>query len=137
MITILAVLAAVGVSTLGRSAGNRQLEAAADRIRVDLALARQHAIATGSPQAVQFTAASSRYVLPGVPDPDKPSRDYAVDLASSPYETTIVSVDFDGDEEVIFDAFGKPDSAGSLDINAGGRQITLTIDADIGRVSIP
>jgi len=52
-------------------------------------------------------------------------------------DATIVSVGFDGDEEVISDAFGKPDSAGSLGISAGGRQITLTIDADIGRVSIP
>jgi len=137
VIVILAVLAAVGVSTLGRTSGGRQLEAAATRIQADLALARQQAIATGSPVTVQFDAASSRYVLPGVADPDKPGSDYTVDLASPPYEATIQAVRFGEDEEVIFDAFGRPDSAGLLEISGGGRRISLTVDADVGRVSIP
>jgi len=49
----------------------------------------------------------------------------------------IQSADFDGDAEIIFDAYGNPDSGGTLVIGAGERQITLSVDAETGRVSRP
>lgn len=129
------ILLAVGVTAFSGTTANRQIEAAADRITSDLSLARQHAITTGASQSVQFAPGSGGYVLPGLQDPDRPSNTYAIDLSGSPYGVAIQSADFDGDAEIVFDAYGTPDSGGTLVIGAGGRQITLSVDADTGRVS--
>ncbi len=37
-----------------------------------------------------------------------------------------------GDEEIIFDGYGVSDSSGSVVIDVGGYQKTVTLDADTG-----
>lgn len=135
VIVITAILAAVGMGIYSGSAVHNRLEAAARQVEADLALARQHAIATGSPQTIQGATGTHRYVLPGIPDPDRPGSDYAVDLAAPPYEVAIVFADVGGDDAITFDPFGKPDSGGSMVIGTGGQQIVLLIDPDTGQVS--
>ncbi len=134
---IVGILLAVGVTAFSGSTVNCQTEAAADRVASDLSLARQHAITTGASQSVQFTPGTGGYALPGMEDPDRPSSTYGVDLSGPPYRVAIQSADFDGDAEIVFDAYGKPDSGGTLVIGAGERQITLSVDGETGRVSRP
>lgn len=135
VIVITAVLAAVGMGIYSSSAVHHQLEAAAKRIEADLALARQRAITTGTPQAVQGLSSTGLYTLPGIPDLDRPGSDYTVDLGAPPYELTMVSAFLGGDDEIIFDAYGKPDSSASVVIAVGSQQITLLVDSDTGQVS--
>jgi Tfp pilus assembly protein FimT len=137
VICVLAVLTAVGISVIVGSAANHQMSAAVERIRADFVLARQNAITTGTPQAVRFAANTSTYTLVGMTDPEHPNLPYTTRLSEPPYETTITGAVFDQDEVVVFDTFGKPDSGGTITLRAGDRQVSLTVDAETGAVSVP
>lgn len=69
-------------------------------------------------------------------DPDHPDQPYQVAVATEPYSATVVSADFGGDTEVIFDGYGVPDSDGTIVIQVGSYQRTLTVNAQTGRVSV-
>jgi len=137
VLLIMAVLLGVGVRMYGGSTVHHQIEAAADRVQADLALARQSAMATGSARTVQFTPGTGRYTLPDLSSPDRPGLAYSVDLSAPPYEVSIPSADFGGDATICFDAYGRPDSGGSITLQAGDRQITLSVSPDTGRASRP
>ncbi|MBN1347651.1 MAG: GspH/FimT family protein [Phycisphaerae bacterium] len=137
VVVLVGILAAVGVGVFGGSVAHHQASGAQQRIDADLMLARQRAMTTGANQPVRFAATSDRYALTGVPNPDKPGSDYTTDLSALPYEADIVSVDLGGDSEIIFDAYGTPDSGGTIVIRVGDRQITLTVSAENGRVTAP
>jgi hypothetical protein len=48
----------------------------------------------------------------------------------------LVSYDFGGDLELVFDIYGVPDSAAKLSIRAGPHECGITIDAQTGSVSV-
>ncbi len=131
LIVVMGVLVAIGAGAYSGSITHSQLDAAVARVQADVELARHQAMTSGASQSVVF-AAPGGYTLPGLSDPDKPGTDYAVDLSAPPYEATLSSVDFDGDPNVVFDMYGRPDSAGSLVITVGSRGVTLDLDADSG-----
>ncbi len=60
---------------------------------------------------------------------------YEVLLSEEPYRTSIVSADFGGDLDIIFDVFGVPDSGGSVVISVGNRVRNVTVQAVTGRAS--
>jgi len=142
VVVILGVLASIAAPRFSNTlAGNRATQAA-NRIALDLTLAQQRARSISASQTVTFSAASHKYTLAGMPDPDHPTGDYIVVLSREPYLASIVTLEFKGaseaanDPNLIFDAYGKPDSGGSVTISVGSHLKTITVDADTGKATI-
>ncbi len=132
VMAILALLAGIAVPRYGNFIARQHVEAAARRITVDLALAQRRARSTSTSQTVYFNVAGDSYSLVGMPHPDHSSLEYRVLLTEAPYGTRVVSADFGGDQEIIFDVFGIPDSGGSVVIRVGDHVRTITVDASMG-----
>ncbi len=136
VIAILGILARVAVPRLSNTYMRNRLDAAARRIVSDLALAQQRARQLSSSQSVQFDSGSSGYVLSGMPDPAHPASTYKMALGEAPYEVAIVQVEFGGDEELIFDGFGVPDSGGDVFLRLGDQLRKVAVAGTTGRATI-
>ncbi|MGE3316528.1 MAG: Tfp pilus assembly protein FimT/FimU [Planctomycetaceae bacterium] len=136
-VLIIGILAAVAAPKFVDSLNRYRVNAAAKRIQVDLSLARRAAMARSTPQTVVFTAASNQYSLVGMDHPDRIGRPYTILLGESPYQSTLVSASLGGDETVVFNQFGVPDSGGVITVQSGVFQQTVTIDSATGKASIP
>ena len=136
VVLIIAVIGAAGTPTFFRSLSFHRAESAAQRIKVDLELARQRAKTASASQSLEFRLGSHAYVMPGVPHLDHPLDTYQVDLQGPPYRSTIVSASFGGDEIVIFDGFGILDSGGAVIVQSGQFQKTISLDPDTGKARV-
>jgi Tfp pilus assembly protein PilE len=136
-VLIIGILATVAAPKFVKSLHRMQAEAAAKRIKIDLGYTRQTAISESATRSVTFTPSSNAYSIPGVPDLDRPGEAYAVELNAPPYNATLVSAALGADSEIQFDRFGKPDSGGTITVESGGYQETVTIDPETGKASIP
>ncbi len=138
MVCISAVLAMVGVHVFNPSLDTCRLDGTVKRLRADLSLARCQAMMKQKTLKVTFNTTTSTYQIPGLPDFNRrsdPNRVYVVDLAGEPYGATLVSVDLGGDNEISFDAYGTPDSGGTITISRGGKPaIAVPIDPNTGTV---
>ena len=134
---VMATLVSMAAPRFSNSIALQRVEAAARRIVVDLALAQRHARSSNASQTVRFTTGTHEYSLIGMPHPDHPSLEYKVLLSEDPYGASIVSADFGGDPDIIFDVFGVPDSGGSVVIQVGNHVRTVTVDAVTGRATRP
>lgn len=135
VVVIIGILAAIAAPRFSSSLALQHVEAAARRLVVDLAFAQRRARSSNASQTVRFDSAAGTYSLIGMPHPDHAARDYGVSLQEEPYRTTLVSADFGGDQDIIFDVFGVPDSGGSVVIRVGSRVRTITVDADTGKAT--
>jgi len=131
---IIAILTVVTVPTLGDSLDFHRVEAAAERISFDLQLAQNRARMASTAQAIDFSTATSSYILPGVPDLDHLSEDYRVDLSRPPYDVLLTYVSF-SNSDLQFNGFGVPDQAGEVDVEAGSYSRTVIISST-GKVTI-
>lgn len=136
VLVIIGVLAAMALPRFSSTMANHRADVAATRVAASLHLARRHARNTGTAQSVQFNVNANGYILPSVKDLAHPALAYAVRLADSPYESAIVAADFGGDTELIFDAYGIPDSGGSITIQSGKIQKTISVDVETGKTTI-
>jgi prepilin-type N-terminal cleavage/methylation domain-containing protein len=133
VIVIIGMAAAIAVPRYSSAIALRRVEAAARRIVVDLALAQRHAKNSNVSQTVMFTGTTGLYELVGMSHPDHAAEKYEVHLGEDPYRVEVVSVDFGGDQEIVFDVYGVPDSGGSVLICAGSCLRTIAVDAETGR----
>lgn len=136
LVVILATAMVIGMGAYSGSITHNELQAAVDRVCLDLALARQHAITTGVGQKVKFEPNDECYSMPDMPDPDRASRTYAVDLSVEPYNADIVSAVCGADSEIIFDRYGVPDSRGRIVLEVGDRRETVRIDEVTGVIRV-
>ena len=136
VLVLIGILRAIAVPRFSNSIALHRVDAAARRIQVDLSLARRHAKVVTTSQTVSFDTATNSYRLVGMTDPDHSAAEYKVALSEEPYNATIVSANFDGDEEIIFDGWGVPDSGGSVLVQVGSHQKTIDVDPDTGQASI-
>lgn len=132
VVVITGVLAAIAVPRFGNSMVIHRLDTAAQRIATDLTLAQRRAKMTSASQRVEFNPADDTYELIGVNHMDHVDEAYVVSLAHAPYRVEIVSADFGGDSEVIFDGYGAPDSSGTVIIRVGDLLRQIDLDADTG-----
>ena len=137
VVVIIGILAAIAAPRFSNSITLQRVDAAARRVQVDLSLARRSAKVSTTSQTVSFDVATNSYRLVGMTDPDRSATEYKVSLFQEPYSTTIVSADFGGDAEIIFDGWGAPDSGGSVVVQAGSHQKTINVDPDTGQASVP
>lgn len=136
-VMIIGILAAVATPKFVDAMLYHRAVAAARRVKADLEWSRRQAISGSSAVSVQFDSATERYAIPALPDLDRPGQSYLVDLTSCPYSAEIVSASCGGDEELIFDRYGSPDSGGTITVQAGKYSHTVTVAADTGKVTIP
>lgn len=136
VVFVIGVLASIAVPRFARSIARQRAEAAAGRVAADLGLARQQAVTSSASQTVTFYLASDSYILPGVQHLDDSHSDYKVDLTVEPYVARLISADFGGDAEVVFDIYGTPDSGGEVIVAVGGWQKTVTLDEDTGKATV-
>ena len=136
VLCIIATLAAIAAPRYAASVARYRVQVAAWRIETDLAFAQRRARVCGCSQAVVFSAATNEYQLPGVPDLDNPASNYTVRLSEEPYAVKLLAVDFGGDQQVIFDGWGMPDSGGSVTLGAGSMQKTVVLDAETGKACV-
>ena len=138
VVVIIAILAAMAVPRFADSLAHRRVEAAARRIAADLALAQRRARATSASQTVTFNTGEHTYGIEGARDLDHPGDVYEVSLLDDPYGVVITAIDFGADtpRKIVFDGYGVPDSGGTIVVEAGGNQETVTVDPDTGRATV-
>jgi len=136
-VMIIATLAAVATPRFFDSLNDMQARTAARRIQTDLNYAREAAMSESKTLTVSFTPGSGSYSIPGLTHLNHPGQMYAINLSQSPYSASIVSATLGGDADVVFDRFGHPDSGGTITVQSGSFQTTVTINADSGKASIP
>jgi prepilin-type N-terminal cleavage/methylation domain-containing protein len=136
VVAIVAILASMAIPRFSGAAARHRAGAAARRVASDLALARKHAKQSSASQAVVFDAAADSYQLTGMSHSDHPANEYVVRLGDEPYRAAIVSADFGGQKQVVFDGYGMPDSGGTVTIRVGTEQRVITLDVDTGEASV-
>jgi len=136
VMTIMGVVAAMAVPRYGDFIAQQRLEAAARRISADLTLAQREARTAGVQQQITFSSVTHKYTVGTVKNIDHPGDLYVVSLGDEPYGGQIVSANFGGNADVIFDGYGAPDTGGSVTIRVGRRQKTIDVDAGTGRPKI-
>ncbi len=136
VVLIVGILTAAGVPRLIDSISYHRAEAAAKRIKLDVGLARRSARMAGADRSIDFDAATESYTLPDTAHLDRQGSDYTVSLAAAPYRAVIVSADFGGDAVLTFNGYGAADSPGSVVVQAGPYQKTVTVEPATGKASI-
>lgn len=137
VVMILGIMAAIAMPNWTWLLAKYRVDSAAQRIVVDLNRTQSLAYATSSTKTVTFTVAQSRYQIPGLKDLDHPAATYTVDLTAEPYRATLVSAVFGGSSQISYNGFGQPTVAGgTIVVESGGQQRTITVDAASGKGSI-
>ncbi len=136
-ILIIGILAAASAPKVAGTLHRYRADAAAQRVKADLELARQRAVSSSAALTVQFVPATNSYSIPGLDDINHPSQAYAIDLGEQPYNAGLLSAALGGDSDVQFDRYGQPDSGGTITVQSGSFQQTVTLDSDTGLASIP
>ncbi len=136
VLAIVAILASMAIPRFSAATARQRAAAAARRVVSDLALARKLARQSGASQTLVFDLAADTYQVAGMPHPDHPAKEYEVRLAEEPYRAAILSADFGGQKQVVFDGYGMPDSGGTVVIEAASEKRTITLDKDTGEASV-
>ncbi|MEX0725494.1 MAG: GspH/FimT family pseudopilin [Planctomycetaceae bacterium] len=136
-VIIMGIMAAIAIPKFAAVQDRYRVDAAAQRIKYDLSLARQHAISTSTSRSVQFTPASGTYTIAGLSDLNHPSQSYSADLTASPYSVVLVSASLGGDTTLTYNLYGQPDSGGTVTVRSGSIQQTVTINSDTGQAAVP
>lgn len=136
VIFIVGILAAAAMPASARLVERYRADAAAQRIVADVARTQSLAYSTSTTQTMVFTVAQNRYQILGLRDLDKAAATYTVNLSNEPYRVTLVSANFSGTSQVVFNGYGQPAAGGTVVISVGGLQRTITVDATSGKGSI-
>ena len=137
VVLIIAILTAVSAPKYLEAYQRRQVDTAAMRIRADLNLSRQSAIAKSGAVSIIFDTDADNYKIPSMSGLDQRSEVYTVDLSASPYEVKLWADSFGLDGAVSFDMYGNPTRGGTLTLFADSYSQTVTLDPLTGKATIP
>ena len=126
---IIGIVTAIAVPRYTGFVAGQRADTAARRITTDLAFVQRRARVSSQSRTISFLVPQDKYEVPGVPDPDHADRDYSVSLGQEPYNAIIVSADFGGDADLVFDGYGVADTDGSVVIRVGIHQRTITVES--------
>ncbi|MBT8486968.1 MAG: prepilin-type N-terminal cleavage/methylation domain-containing protein [Phycisphaerales bacterium] len=114
-------------------------ESAARRVVGDLEATRKRARATGVAKQIAFDLTKDAYTVQGI----TVAQNVTVKLADAPYlaglDSAVCDNPIDASDaatDIVFDAYGVPDSAGTIVIRAGGITETVVVDPYSGRSTI-
>jgi prepilin-type N-terminal cleavage/methylation domain-containing protein len=136
VVLIVSILAAVGAPRYLSALANSRADAVARRILADLHMARRRAQQTSKNQTVVFYVPENRYEVVGSKSLDRANDVYGYQLGKDDSHATLVSADFGGSSTLTFDIYGQPSNAGTIVVNVGGANQTITVDGS-GRVDAP
>lgn len=136
VLVIVAIMAGVAVPRFTGSNTRLRSAAVAQRIAADLAAARGRARSLSTSQTVIFNLVANTYELPGLQSLDRAASPYVVELSNEPYKATVVSADFAGAPQIIFDGYGHPDNGGSVVVRVGEVLKTIVVDPQTGMASV-
>ncbi len=119
VLAIIAIVAAIAAPRYANALINYRADGIGRRIAADLELAQMKARQTSADVTVTFDVLANRYDIPAVPSLHDPGVGIGVDLSVEPYRAELISAGFGGDEAVIFDGYGNPDSGGSVALSCG------------------
>ena len=139
LVLVMAIMVVLGAIAAPRYAGalaNYRADAAARRLIADLAFARDKARQTSQSRTVTFVPASGQLRILNVQDLNTAGPNYITNLHDEPYQAELISADFGGDSQVVFDGFGVPDSGGAAVVRAGGTQRTVMLNSGTGEAEI-
>ncbi len=137
VVVIAAVMTGIAMGRYGQALARYRADHAARRVAADLALARSEAKTTGSSVTVSFDPANNRYQVSAIPGLNSSASEYSVALGEAPYGSTLVSAALGGDAAVVFNGHGVPDSGGTVVVQCGVTERTVSLNADSGRATIP
>jgi general secretion pathway protein H len=137
VVMIAAVMTGIAVGRYGQALARYRADSAARRIVADLALARSEAKTTGSNVTVSFDPVSNQYQISTIPGLNNAASGYSVALGETPYHSSLVSAVLGGDAAVVFNGHGVPDSGGTVVVQSGATERTVSLSADTGRATIP
>ena len=135
VLAIMSMVAGIAVPRYTDFTVRQRLDAAVRRFTSDMALAQRRARFTGTSQKVSFSVGSSTYVFLNSPDPFGDASMYSVALREEPYGVFLISAEFAGNSTITFDGHGAPDAGGTVVLQAGYYQKTLTVDGQTGQIS--
>lgn len=156
-VVILGIAGALVVPAMG-STGILRVQGGIRRIVSDLTFVQADAVAFQEQRALVFDVDSNSYRAVEVPgtalapatntmyDPSGPDGRYIVDFSDERFgDFTIESVDFDGNDYVIFDSLGgpvtgpgqnTPSAGGSITVTGSGSRFRIDVEAFTGRVTV-
>jgi type II secretory pathway pseudopilin PulG len=135
VVMIMGIATAVAAPAFLNSLAYHRLEAAAQRVRVDIELARHTARLTSTTQSITF-AGTTYTMSAGSNHMDSPTAPYVVKLGDSPFEVESVTANFNNGQVVSFNGYGAPAASGTVVLTANGRSATVTVDANTGNASV-
>lgn len=136
IVIIIGIIAAIAVPRFGKAIGRFRVDGAAQRVALDLSLARNNAVDNSTSQTVTFNLSNHSYQLVGMSSPDNPAAAYIIQLSNEPYRAMITYADFAGSLNLVFDRYGVPAAAGSVRVSVGREVRRIQIGADTGLPTI-
>ncbi|UCD48762.1 MAG: GspH/FimT family pseudopilin [Phycisphaerales bacterium] len=133
---ILVTFAGLAIPRYGNAVFRHQADVAARRVAADLRQAQSYAKLASTACTVSFSVDTEQYQLANVPSFDGQPGDYIVDLSADPYNAKLISADFGGATQMVFDGWGLPNSAGTVVIEVGSEQRTIAVDGETGEARI-
>ncbi len=137
VILIISLLGAVAMPRYALALARYRVAMLQQRIISDLTLAQAVAKTSSAGQSVSFSVASNNYQLTGYAGPlgGTAQSTYTVSLASDPYQATLISANFNSTTQLTYDRFGQPASGGTIVVQVGAYQKTITVDPNTGKAS--
>ena len=125
---IMGIVAATALPRYFDALARFRVTATAKRMVADLALAKRTAKQDSTTKTIKFDTDTNSYILMGIASMDRRGQVYKFDLDQAEYGATLISVDFSGNSQVIYDIYGMPDNPGTIVFQSGNQQVTLGVD---------
>ena len=134
---IVGIMAAVAAPKFAQFYHTERLKAAGQRVVTDLRLIQSWAATTSTSQTVTFFPLLNGYsVAGGLMNPQRPSEPFKTRLRQPPYLSHVVSAVFEGDQTLVFNGLGQPDSGGNIVIASGGQSLMISVNAVTGKAAV-
>ena len=133
---IITVLAAIAIPRYGSATARYPADLAARRIVQDITLAQARARARGAAQSIRIRQGADEVVVFNATGLDPQTPEYTTKIWDSPYQADITASVFAGDNYLIFDGWGIPDSGGYAVLQVGSEERTINVDPNTGKATI-
>ena len=133
---IVAILVTIALPRFGAAGSRYQADLAARRLVQDLVLAQSTAKAKSAAQTVTINPDTDQVILLNATALDPHTSAYITSLSDRPYQADITLSDFNGDNSIVFNGWGLPDSNGTATLSVGTETRTVLVDAETGKASI-
>jgi prepilin-type N-terminal cleavage/methylation domain-containing protein len=137
VILLIGISAAIVMPRYSAALCNYRVSAAARRLVADLAYAQSVAKSSSSTCTITFNPNANSYQLSGTAVYGASNATSSVSLQADPFQATFASISLaNASPTLTFNGYGIPSTGGTIVIQSGTAQKTLTIDPDTGAAII-